>query len=317
MGDRKLTESQISLYTRIAYYYYKEGSTQEQIAKRLKLSRRLVNRILRICIERGIVQISIQNMNGSNLELENRIKNKYKLLDIRIVNILNEENFFKDIAIAMGEYLASTIQDGDVIGITRGRTLAALAEYMPVLNKKKLTVVQLLGSRNNEQPNTAINQIVHNFSNKLNAAQSLLFAPIAVQNAELKQYLYKDPVFIDAYKVMKTCTMVITSIGTSDSLEIFAKHIGAKGSDAIELKDGQVLTGEVCTYFIDQAGEEVKNLYRDRVISIELNDFLEIPRRIGVAGLPVKAKAIHAALLGKYVNTLIIDKATAEIIDRL
>ena len=39
MNINQLTDAQISEYTRVAYYYYKEGSTQEQIAKRMNMSR--------------------------------------------------------------------------------------------------------------------------------------------------------------------------------------------------------------------------------------------------------------------------------------
>lgn len=55
MNINQLTDAQISEYTRVAYYYYKEGSTQEQIAKRMNMSRQRVNRILSACIEYGIV----------------------------------------------------------------------------------------------------------------------------------------------------------------------------------------------------------------------------------------------------------------------
>jgi DNA-binding transcriptional regulator LsrR (DeoR family) len=315
MDRHKLDDSQISLYTRIAYYYYIEGMTQERIAKCLNLSRQLVNRILRACLEYEIVKISIQNLDKSNLELENRIKKKFGLLDIRVVDNVKEENFFKDIGVAAGEYLSSVIADGEIIGLTRGRTLSALAEYMPPIAKKNLTVVQLLGSRDHKEQHTAINQIVHNFSNKLNARQVLLFAPIAVQSAELKRRIYEETAFIDAYKSIQSCTMVVTGIGTGESLDIMAKQMGTQGSKLIELSGNQILTAEVATYFIDQHGKDIPSLYRNRIIAAALDDFLKIPVRIGIAGLPVKAKAIHAALLGKYINILIIDKNTAKILD--
>ena len=66
------------------------------------------------------------------------------------------------------------------------------------------------------------------------------------------------------------------------------------------------------THIFDQNGEPVENTSRERIIAVELEDYMKIPVRIGVAGLPEKAEAIRAAMLGKYVNVLVTDTATAE-----
>ena len=47
-------------YIKVAYYYYKLGMTQDDIAKKMSMSRQRVNRILKKCLETGIVKISIQ-----------------------------------------------------------------------------------------------------------------------------------------------------------------------------------------------------------------------------------------------------------------
>lgn len=44
-------------YTKIASYYYELGMTQEEIANRISLSRQKVNRVIKQCIELGIVKI--------------------------------------------------------------------------------------------------------------------------------------------------------------------------------------------------------------------------------------------------------------------
>ena len=150
MAHGRLTQGQIAEYTRVAYYYFKEGATQEQISDRMHMSRQRVNRILKACLEQGLVEITIKNLDSIHLELEDRLKQKYGILDIRIVANANEDDIYRDLGTAAGQYLASILKDGDIIGFTRGRTLAAMAEYMPAVHKKNLTVVQMLGSRNQE-----------------------------------------------------------------------------------------------------------------------------------------------------------------------
>lgn len=50
MNLHPLTPEQKNEYTRIAYYYYEAGQTQDQIAQRLGISRQRVNRILAECL---------------------------------------------------------------------------------------------------------------------------------------------------------------------------------------------------------------------------------------------------------------------------
>lgn len=312
MNKHQLDHAQIDEYTRVAYYYYKEGATQEQIADRMKMSRQRVNRILQACLEKGIVEISIKNLDAIHLELEGRLKQRYGLLDIRVVDNGTEEDIYRDLGIAAGQYLAAILQDGDTIGFTRGRTLAAMAKHMPAVHKKDLTVVQMMGSRNQEHPNTAANEIVHNFSNKLGAKHSMLFAPIFVSSAELKRSLQADPIFSESYQMIKSCNISVAGIGTAESISFFASMTGDQQADLVEIRAGRQVTGEVGTHLFDQYGEQISNRYRDRIIAAELPDYLQIPVRIGVAGLPKKISAIHAAMLGKYINVLITDTNTAK-----
>jgi DNA-binding transcriptional regulator LsrR (DeoR family) len=317
MDRRALTTKQVSEYTRIAYYYYKEGLTQKQIGENLKMSRQRINRILYECAEQGIVQITIKNTDVDHLELEGKIKKKYGLRDIRIIDNVSEENIYRDLGIAAGEYLASIIQNGDIIGFARGRTMAAVAEHIPPVHKKDLLVVQLLGSRNEEQKNTAAAEIVHDVAKKLNARKCMLFTPLVVSSAELKQSLYKEPLFRESYELIKSCTISVVSIGTEEARNNINRLIKNINPAEKIVEVNEKVTGEVITYFIDKDGQAVEYPYRDHLIMVELNDYLRIPVRLGVAGLPVKAKAIHAALRGKYINVLIVDKRTALILENL
>ena len=82
------------------------------------------------------------------------------------------------------------------------------------------------------------------------------------------------------------------------------------------MTDGQQLAGEVGTHLFDQNGARVINRYRDRIIAIELEDYMKIPVRIGVAGLPSKAKAIYAAMKGGYINVLAVSYTHLDVYKR-
>lgn len=315
MYEKKLSEAQIAEYTRVAHYYYKEGCTQEQIAQRMNMSRQRVNRILSDCLEYGIVHISITASPSTMLlELESKLKEKYRLQDIRVVDIAGEKDVYRDLGAAAAQYLATILRDDDVVGLTRGNTLAAMAEQIPLVHKKNITVVQMLGSRNSEPQNTAANEIVHNIATRLGAKPFMLFAPIVVSSAEMKKSLQQEPIFVDTYRVIQRCNIAVVGIGAYENVDLRYSFVGVDIHDIAQVTDGQQLAGEVGTHLFDQNGARVINRYRDRIIAIELEDYMKIPVRIGVAGLPSKAKAIYAAMKGGYINVLVVDTATARML---
>ena len=63
----ELSEDLINEYRRVAYYYYRIGLTQEEIAKRMNMSRQRVNRIVSSCIKLGIVKITIDGIENCYL----------------------------------------------------------------------------------------------------------------------------------------------------------------------------------------------------------------------------------------------------------
>lgn len=310
MLKQNMTEELINEYTKVAYYYHKEGMTQEEIAKKMSMSRQRVNRILSECIELGIVQIQIVNINENYLEIETALEQKYQLKGVSVVNNLMEENIHEDLGNAAGWHLEKYIKDGDVIGFSRGRATSALVNHVPMLRKKNLTVTQLLGSENLDGENVAVDDIVHRFAERLQARATMLYAPVIVQNSELRDSIRKEPFFINAYDVVKSCDVAVVGIGTASSQIEHMSNMYAAGEDHWNVN----VAGEVCTHFFDADGRPVTPSFRNRIIAIELEDYLKIPTRIGIAGLPAKADAIHAALKGGYVNVLVTDLKTAKIL---
>lgn len=314
MQKQNMTEELINEYTKVAYYYHKAGFTQEEIAKKMSMSRQRVNRILAECIELGIVQIQVVNINDNCLEIETSLEQSYNLKGACVVNNLVEDNIHEDLGMAAGRYIGRFIKDGDIIGFSRGRATAALVNNMPMLQREDLTVTQLLGSENKDREDVAVDDIVHRFAGKLQAKATMLYAPVIVQNSELRDSIMNEPFFIEAYNVVKACDVAIVGIGTSSSqVEHLSPLYGVKKED-IDNHGVENVAGEVTTHFFDIEGNPVILGFQNRIIAITLEDYLNIPVRIGIAGLPVKADAIYAALKGGYINVLVTDLETAKIL---
>lgn len=314
MQKHILKDETIEEYTKIAYYYHKAGFTQEEIAKKMVMSRQRVNRILAECIELGIVQIHVVNMNENYMDIEACLEKKYNLLGACIINNLMEENIHVDLGIAAGRYIGKFIKDGDIIGFSRGRATAALVDNMPLLQRKNLTVTQLLGSANHDRAHVGVDDIVHRFAMKLQAKASMLYAPVIVQSSELRDSIQLEPFFREAYEVVKNCQVAVVGIGTKNSQSEHLLPFNMLQETEYNKDLQGCAVGEVSTHFFDENGVPVLPSFRDKIIAISLEDYRNIPIRIGIAGLLDKANAIHAALKGGYINVLVTDLETAKIL---
>lgn len=72
--------------------------------------------------------------------------------------------------------------------------------------------------------------------------------------------------------------------------------------------------GDVCLRFFDTAGKHIDSKFDQRVVGANPDQLRQIPRRIGVAGGTEKHEAIRAALRGQWVNILITDLQTAQVL---
>ncbi|MEZ3436735.1 MAG: sugar-binding transcriptional regulator [Lachnospiraceae bacterium] len=316
MKSEQMSNEMVNEYRRVAYYYYKAGLTQEVIAKRMKMSRQRVNRIVSACVELGIVKITIEDLDKCNLELETELEQKYKLNEVRVVDNVVEDRLIEDLGIAAGSYLTSIIKEGDIIGVTRGRTTAAMVDYWtPAASyPENITVTQLIGSAREADSRIGADRIVYGLAERLEAEEAILHAPVILHSAGLRKSFVDDPYYRSAYEIVKNCTIAVVGIGTAHSQW---KHMVSlyDADNEGQKKWAADVAGEVCTHFFDKEGHKIAPPFEDRIIAITMEDYKKIPVRIGVAGGENKAEAIRAAIKGNYVNVLITDFHTAKLLN--
>lgn len=315
MKEENMSNELLNEYRRVAYYYYKVGLTQDAIAKKLKISRQRINRIVSACVRLGIVKITIEGLEQCNLELEANLEQKYGLREVRIIDSVNEADLIETLGAEAGNWLKSFVSSGDIIGVTRGRATAKMVENLHVssLNAENLTVTQLIGSAKESETQMGVDNMVYRLAEKLHAKAEILYAPVIVASDEAKNAYMEDVFCKETYSVMKNCTIAVVGIGTAQSQW---KHMVAlyDKDDAEQSRWAENVVGEVCTHFYDKDGNEVEPPFRNRIISIALKDYKNIPLRVGIAGGTEKVDAIRAALIGGYINALITDAETAKLL---
>ena len=81
-----------NMLAKVAYLYYFEEKTQNEIAEELKIYRTTVSRMIKQAKDEGIVKIEIQEFNTQIYALERHMKSKYKLKDIEIVPVVESDS---------------------------------------------------------------------------------------------------------------------------------------------------------------------------------------------------------------------------------
>lgn len=296
-------------FVKVANYYYKAGMTQNEIAKKMSMSRQRVNRILKKCLEMGIVKIVIQEFDDQNVEFEAKLESISGLNEAMIVNC-EEEHINDSLGPVAGAYLERILKDDDIIGFSRGRALSSMVESLEQTDKKNLTVTQLVGGLNAEESNINSDNIVRYSSETLNAKPYFMYTPIIVESKKLRDSMLNESFFAQVYNKMKNCTVAVVGIGDMSAESEFVKKSFLTEEECNILRDEKAV-GEICTHYFDVNGKIIESNINGRVFAIDYKNFKNIPIRIGISGGKEKAFAIEGAIRSNLINVLITDYDTA------
>jgi len=203
-----------NLKSKIAFMYYTCDMTQEEIASRLSLTRQKVNSVIGSLRADGIVSISICDSAGDSTGREVELEKRFGLKRVVISPSYGEPRLdFLKLASTAAEYIEGEISNGDIVGVSWGRTLSAAVSEMRFLNKKDCCVVQLLGAQSMDGFGAKSDDIVRSLAEKLNCGSYLLYAPMVVSTGELKDLLVKEKPIQRSLDIMRSCNIALFGIG--------------------------------------------------------------------------------------------------------
>ena len=310
----------------ILEFLNKEGTLgRRTLSSKLELSERVVREEVQIlrdmnCVEVSVAGISITKEGKINLrnlveiyrELNNLtdLGNKIAaLLGVKKVMVVKGNASKLDHTYTtLGAETASVIEDslcnGDILGVTGGRTLSSIADEMEVSKRKlNVTVIPARGSLGKSAKYQA-NSIASKIAGKLGCEYQLLPVPDTASPEAMKMLMENDEVR-DVYNKLKNLDILVFGIGRADVM-LDRRNIDEKTRELIL---GKHAVAEAFGHYFTIDGTEV---YRSQSIGISINDFLKIPRIIGVAGGAEKAEAIISIATLRSDMILVIDESCAK-----
>jgi DNA-binding transcriptional regulator LsrR (DeoR family) len=302
---------QESLLMKVAWYYYEQGMTQQEIGKRLGFSRTKIVRLLATARDKGIVQIKLVGRYTSCLEKEESLKDKYELLDAIIIPTGKDFQSTKEsVGKACALYLTKILKNDDILGVAWGTTLYEVGRFLETTKNRNITVVQLMGGLNTSD---AFNpqEIVRQIATKLQAKGIWLNTPAVVATPEIKNALLTDNGVQDTLHQAKYCHKALLGIGdiSQTASLLVSRALSREDMDDLIAHDA---VGDIMGWHYDVQGNMVDSKVIDRVLSVPLSELHNIELRIGVANGEKKVAPFVGALRGKYINVIITDESTAE-----
>ncbi len=301
---------------RVAWLYYEEGLTQQQIAKRLEITRLRVNKLLSGARKEGIVQIRIVGPMSGCFDLEARLKDRFGLKDCIVVPTPQDPSAIRSmIGAACADYLAKSLVPGDVLGTAWGSTVFDVAGHMKPMKVDDLSVVLLLGGLTNEPPCLNPFDIAKTVADKCEGKCYYLFAPSIVDSKEIRDAIMSDGRLKSTFEIARRATKALLGIGEATEDAILVKTGFIDASKMAELRQKGAV-GDLLGRFFDINGKPVEDDINDRVVGLSLEEIGRIDLSVAVAGGPSKVRPILGALRGKHINTLITDEVTSKAILR-
>ncbi len=302
---------------RIAWYYYREGKTQQQIGALVGMTRQRVLRAMRRAKELGIVEIRLEHPSVARLDLQRQLTTRFALTDCVVVPTSGiSSRPVGEVGRAAAQYIARTVRPGEVLGTSWGRTLHEVAVHLPRQAIRELSVVLLNGALAHGPVGMGPFDLASAIADRFGAPCTFLLVPAVVDSPQIRRAIVSDGAIAEALDLARRANKAVLGIGSvADDAALV--QAGVLTREAMAGLRARGAVGDVLGRFFDLQGLPVHSDIDDRVIGLAPDELRGIPTRIAVVAGEAKAAAILGALRGGYANVLIADEATAQSVLRL
>ncbi len=296
---------------RIAWMYYVEGLTQNDISEKLGLGRITVIRNIQEARRRNEVKIWIEGEDAECVELEFRLQSAFGIDEAIVVPEPSDAAHINEaIGAATGRFLSEALSDGMTLGLGWGNTLHGALPTLARNDVQGVKIISLLGGitqAKRQNPSAFAWQV----ASAVGAECYLLTAPAIVDSPETRRILIERCGLDDIIRRAEKLDMAVMSVGAlSHDSSTFRFGFYSEEERASVIKAGAV--GDVLCHFFDQRGHVLDHPLNARVVSVPLSQIKIVPRRVLASGGEEKTRAILGAIHLMRPTVFITNEATAK-----
>lgn len=294
------------LVARVAWCYYHDGLTQNDIGERLGLPRLKISRLLEKGRQSGVIRVQINSRYEGCLALETELQQRFGLKLVRVMPALNTPPMNVRLGIGAAQSLMGVLQPGQLLAVGFGETtMSSLQHLSGFISSQQIRLVTLSGGVGPYM--TGIGQL------DAACSVSMIPAPLRVSSAEVAGILKRETSVRDVILAATAADVAVVGIGSvnqrRDATILRSGYI-SEGEQLMYARKGAV--GDILGYFLNAEGECVEELeIHKELLGVTLDELAQLPTIVGVAGGEEKADAIYAALKGRRINGLVTEETTA------
>jgi lsr operon transcriptional repressor len=302
------------LLLRVAWFYYKDELTQDEIARRLSVSRASVGRMLERARRVGLVSISLNAEHLAAFELSGQLRRTFGLAEALVVPDHDREPADHHVLNARlgrggAQFMSTHLRPGGSLGVGWGETVSrviAAANFGAVGPVHMVTLTggvdgylqTILSSKGDTATDTEV------------TTATVIPSPIVASTPSLAAALRAEPTIQQVLKQACSVEQALVGVGTPAPDATIVQMGYLTKADARRLRELGVV-GDILGQFFDATGKVVDLPIHERRIGIELADLRRIPKVVAVAGGLHKAEAILGALHGKFADVLVTNELVA------
>jgi DNA-binding transcriptional regulator LsrR (DeoR family) len=305
-------EGRLDDAARAGWLYYVAGNTQDEIARKLGISRQSAQRLVSLAITERLIKVRLDHPIARCLELSAALKTRF---DLRFCEVAPTDRGSASTTLGIAQVAAAEFErwlrrpEPAIIGIGTGRTMRAVADQLPTMECPQHKLVALVGTTKIDG-SASFYDVVIRVSDTVRAPHYPLPLPVIARSIEERELLTGLASVRSVLDLIERADVSFVGVGAiQESAAIVLDGIITREEAEALRTEGAV--GEITGWAFDSRGRVLEGDYNSRVASAPLRPTTN-RLMIGVAMGASRRAAIRGALSGRLISGLVTDEATAE-----
>jgi DNA-binding transcriptional regulator LsrR (DeoR family) len=314
MGPDDLSRDEFERLARIAHRYYVDGRTQDEIGREHGVSRPTVQRLLERARWSGVVAIHVQAPPWLNLELEDQLRETFRLADAIVAQARPEPQSQREVvARAAAGYLERRLRDGTTVAVGHGRDAGEVPRFFRPRHRLDCEFVSAMGGSPRVEAPTNPNEICHALAAASGGRARSLYAPAYVEEPDVREGFLRQEAIASALAAAAAADVALVGIGSVDDGCTMVRSGCLTLAEIARLR-AKGAVGDILGNYVDLGGRVIAAPHSERLVALSLADLRQIETVVAVVSEAEKPLAILGVLRAGVVDVLVVDEGNARTI---
>jgi DNA-binding transcriptional regulator LsrR (DeoR family) len=304
--DTKLDEA-----ARAGWLYYVAGNTQDEIARKLGVSRQSVQRLVAMAVSERLVKVRIDHPIARCMELGAAICARFDLQSCEVVpSDPGAPGLLTGVAIAAAAEMERHLKSPEprIIALGTGRALRACIEQLSMMSCPQHRIVSRLGNIMSDGSATPFNAVIR-MADRVGAPHYPMPLPVLLRDAAEVALMHSQGPVHNTLDLCTRADVTFVGVGQMDATAPMVLDGFITEAEVAELQ-AQGVVGEITSFAYDSDGKILSGVYNTRVASAPLRPSEPNPV-FAIASGAAKVPAILGAMRGRLISALITNEDTA------